>query len=186
MRYPLLLPTVIACWIAIVAAQAQTNPTPGMGPTSPLGANNAPLGANASVSDGIPLGSTGINTPGISPLIMPCPNTSSNTAFDGGGSAQSNNCGPTSTASGNSAATSMSGAGPINSGAPGSLTTSGVVGANIPLGATDLGIPGESQVTPVPGVTPCLQSVTPSQPATPSPGSSAGIGFTSSTVNGGC
>jgi hypothetical protein len=54
-----------------------------------------------------------------------------------------------------------------------------VVGSGITLGATDLGTPGESQTTPVPTATPCLQSMT-------SQGSSTGSGPTASTVNGGC
>src|SRR6202789_2041081 len=111
MRYPFFM--AICYWIGIVAAQAQTSPTPGMGPTSPLGAPstaNSPLDSSSSGLGGIPLGSTEINTSGVSPLIMPCPGTSSNAAFDGGGSAQSNNCGSSSS---NTAATSMSGGGMV-------------------------------------------------------------------------
>jgi hypothetical protein len=178
MRYPLLLLAATAWWIGIVAAQAQTTTTPGMGPTSPLGApsaNNSSLGSNSSNLGGIPLGSTEINTPGVSPLIMPCPNASSNSAFDGGGSTLSNNCGSTASNNNGSGAASMSGAGGTVSGPNGPA-----IGSNIPLGATDLGIPGESQTTAVPSVTPCLQSVAPSQE------SSTGSGLTPATVNGGC
>jgi hypothetical protein len=179
MRYPLFLLAAIGCWIGIVAAQAQTTTTPGMGPTSPLGApssGDSSFNSSSSGLGGIPLGSTEINTPGVSPLMMPCPNTSSNSAFDGGGSGLSNNCG--SASSNNNGLAAMSGAGGAASGGP--VMGSGVVGSNIPLGATDLGIPGESQTTAVPGVTPCLPSMAPSQ------GSSTGSGLTASTINGGC
>ena len=181
MRYPLFLLAAIGCWIGIVAAQTQTTTTPGMGPTSPLG---APSSGNSSLNSpglgGIPLGSTEINTPGVSPLMMPCPNTSSNSAFDGGGSGLSNNCGSASSNNNGSSAAAMSGAGGTIPGSNGPVTGSGVVGSNIPLGATDLGLPGESQTTGVPTVTPCLPSMAPSQ------GSSTGSGLTASTVNGGC
>jgi hypothetical protein len=49
-----------------------------------------------------------------------------------------------------------------------------VVGSGIPLGATDLGIPGESQTTAVPG--PC------SSPQ----GMSNSVGSTSSALTGSC
>jgi hypothetical protein len=175
MRYPLLLLAAIGCWIGIVAAQAQTTTTPGMGPTSPLG---APSSGNSSFSSsglgGIPLGSTEINTPGVSPLMMPCPNTNSNSAFDGGGSGLSSNCGSTSFNN------SGSGAGGTVSGSNGPVTGPDVVGSGIPLGATDLGTPGESQTTTMPTVPPCLPSMTPSQ------GAPTGSGLTASTINGGC
>jgi hypothetical protein len=175
MRYPFFPLAAIGCWIAITAVQAQTTTTPGMGPTSPLSVPSSGDSSNSSNPGGIPLGSTEINTPGVSPLIMPCPNTSSNSAFDGGGSSLSNNCGSTSANNNGSGAASMSGAGGATS-----ITGSGVVGSGVPLGATDLGTPGESQTTTVPSVTPCLQSMPPTQ------GSSTGSGLTSSTINGGC
>jgi hypothetical protein len=74
----------------------------------------------------------------------------------------------------------MSGAGGTVSGLGGPVMGSGVVGSGVPLGATDLGTPGESQTTAVPSVTPCLQSMPPPQ------GSSTGSGLTASTINGGC
>jgi hypothetical protein len=179
MRYPLLLAALgcCVCWIGIAAAQAQTTTTPGMGPTSPLNVPSADSSSSNSTSSGlggIPLGSTEINTPGVSPLIMPCPSASSNAAFDGGGSNQSNNCGSGASTTSASNAPSTSGAGGMSPGSSGS-----VVGSGITLGATDLGTPGESQTTPVPTATPCLQSMT-------SQGSSTGSGPTASTVNGGC
>lgn len=180
MRHPFLL-AAIAWWIGIVAAQAQTNVTPGMGPTSPLGvptADSSSLNSNSSNLGGIPLGATGINTPGVSPLIMPCPNASSNAAFDGGGSALSNNCGSGSATNNGSGVASTSSAGDLNSGSAGSGSGNP---SSIPLGATNLATPGESQTTAVPGVSPCLPSVNPSQ------GSSTVSGPTSSAaVNGGC
>src|ERR1700690_326660 len=140
MRYPFLLLPAIGSWIAIAAAQAQTNATPGMRPTSPLGApstDSSSLNSNSSGLGGIPLGSTEINTPGVSPLIMPCPSASSNAAFDGGGSNLSRSCNSGASNTGASGAASMSGAGGTMSGS--------VVGSGIALGATDLGTPGESQ-----------------------------------------
>jgi hypothetical protein len=175
MRYSLLLAALgcCICWSGIAAAQAQTTTTPGMGPTSPMSVPSADSSSsNSSGLGGIPLGSTEINTPGVSPLIMPCPSASSNAAFDGGGSNQSNNCGSGTSTTSASSAGSTSGAGGMMTGSSGS-----VVGSGIALGATDLGTPGESQTTPVPSVTPCLQSMT-------SQGSS--YGPTASTVNGGC
>jgi hypothetical protein len=176
MRYPLLL-AAFSCWIGVAAAQAQTT-TPGMGATSPLNvpsANNSSSNSTSPGLGGIPLGSTEINTPGVSPLIMPCPNASSNAAFDGGGSTLSNNCGSGTSNTGAAGAASMSGVGGAMPGSPGS-----VVGSGIPLGATDLGTPGESQTTAVPSVSPCLPSMAPSQ------GSPTGSHLTASTINGGC
>ena len=175
MRYPFLL-AALSCWIGVAVAQAQTT-TPGMGATSPLNVPSADSSLSNSTSSGlggIPLGSTEINTPGVSPLMMPCPNAGSNAAFDGGGSGLSNNCGSGASNTGASGAGSMSGAGGMMTG------SSSVVGSGIGLGATDLGTPGESQTTAVPSVTPCLPSMASSQ------GSSTGSGLTASTINGGC
>ena len=173
MRYPLLLAALgcCVCWIGIAATRAQTT-TPGMGATSPLSVPSADNSSSNSTSfglGGIPLGSTEINTPGVSPLIMPCPNASSSAAFDGGGSNLSNNCGSGTPNTATSGAGSMAGVGGAMPGSSGS-----VVGSGIPLGATDLGIPGESQTTAVPG--PC------SSPQ----GTSNSVGSTSSAVTGGC
>jgi hypothetical protein len=169
MLYSLLL-VALGWWIGIAAAQAQTT-TPGMGPTSPVSVPSAESSSSNSTSSGlgIPLGSTEINTPGVSPLIMPCPNASSNGAFDGGGSSLSNNCGSGASTTGASGAASMSG---VGGAMPGSSES--VVGSGIPLGATDLGIPGESQTTAVPG--PC------SSPQ----GMSNSVGSTSSALTGSC
>jgi hypothetical protein len=179
MRYPLLLAALgcCVCWIGIAAAQAQTTTTPGMGPTSPMSVPSADGSSSNSTYSGlggIPLGSTEIDTPGVSPLIMPCPSANANAAFDGGGSNQANNCGSSTSTTSASSAGSTSGAGGMMTGSSGS-----VVGSGIALGATDLGTPGESQTTPAPSVTPCLQSMT-------SQGSSTGSGPTASSVNGGC
>jgi hypothetical protein len=180
MRVPLWLLAVIVWEIGSVAAQAQTTTTSGMGPTSPLdvpSANNSPSASTSSGLANIPLGSTEINTPGVSPLVIPCPTTNSNAAFDGGGSSLSTNCSLASSNNGGVGAASKSGVGGTNSGP--SVAGTSVVGSNIPLGATTLATPGESQTTAVPGVAPCLPQVNATQ-------SSTGSGRSSSTVNGGC
>jgi hypothetical protein len=94
MRNKLALAAILATiiWsIGGVAAFAQAGPTTGMGSTSPLGTLSEP--STSSGGSGIPLGATELNTPGISPLAMPCPNTTSNGAFDGGGSTVGTACG---------------------------------------------------------------------------------------------
>ena len=132
-------------WLTSAAAIAQTTvpgapPSPGMLATSPLNPQSTrPVG--------IPLGSTEVATPGISPLnpaqdMTNCP-TSANSAspgalFDGGGLA-----GNSSSACAGSAAASS----PLSS-----PTTVGRVG--IPLGATELGGAGISPSVPVPSPAP--------------------------------
>jgi hypothetical protein len=152
-------------WLAgVAAASAQANQTPGMGITSPLGT----LSDSSSPSGTIPLGATELNPPGLSPLVMPCPNTVSNAQFDGGGSSLSSGCGSATANSsfGGSAAASNS-----------STLTSGLMagsnnGSGIPLGATDLGTPGESQniVIPNMSVAPCSSSTSGTSMITPSNG----------------
>lgn len=181
MRVPLWPVAIIVWMIGCVAAKAQSTVTPGMGPTSPLGspsANNSPAGSTSPGVGNIPLGSTEINTPGVSPLIMPCPSANSNAAFDGGGSSLSTNCNSGSASNAVVGTASNSGAGGTTSGPTGG--SSSVVGAGIPLGATTLATPGESQTTAVPVVAPCLPQVNPTQT------SSSGSGLASSAVNGGC
>src|SRR5580658_2317132 len=143
-------------WFAsVAAASAQANPTPGMGATSPLGTTLSDP-SSTSTSGGIPLGAIELNPTGLSPLQMPCPNTTANAAFDGGGSTASSACG--------SATTSASFGTSTPSGSTASimgLTAGSTDNSGIPLGTTDLGTPGESQVIAVPNVpvTPC-QSTT--------------------------
>jgi len=157
-------------WFAgVTAAGAQAGPNPGMGATSPLGTMLSEP-SSASGSSGIPLGATEVDTPGISPLQMPCPNMSSNSAFDGGGSTASSACGSATTSSSSGISTA--------SGSTAS-TLGSTSGSGIPMGATDLGTPGESQNLVVPNV-----SVTPCPATTTSPqGTSMTSGIASA---GGC
>ena len=95
-------------WLAgIAAACAQASPTPGMGTTSPLGTTLSEP-SSSSTSGGIPLGATELSPPGLSPLQMPCPNVTSNAAFDGGGSTASSACGSAATGSSPAASTASS------------------------------------------------------------------------------
>jgi hypothetical protein len=148
--------------IGVASACAQTAPTSGMGATSPLG--TAP-----SNSSTIPLGATELSQPGISPLVMPCPSTTSNSAFDGGGSTA---CG-SDTANPSAASTASS----SNGSTPG-LTTGSAAGSGIPLGVTDLGTPGESQNVPVaaPSVSPCSSATTGTANSTNSNGMASASG----------
>ena len=132
-------------WLASAAAIAQTT-VPGM-PPSPGMLATSPLNPQSTRPVGIPLGSTEIATPGISPLnpaqgTTGCP-TSANSAspgalFDGGGLS-----GNPSTACAGSAA------------APSPLSSPMTVGrVGIPLGATELGGAGISPSVPVPSPVP--------------------------------
>jgi len=126
---------------AQASALPNTQPSPGVGATSPF---NAGSGQRA----GIPLGSTEIATPGIAPVI-PSQNMgagacsdlgnarSSSALFDGGGLSGSSSL---SCAGGGNAPPAAS-----------SLSSAGRVG--IPLGATELGNTGISPLSPVPGPT---------------------------------
>lgn len=131
-------------WLVSAAAIAQTT-VPGMQPPAGMLATS-PLNPQSTRPVGIPLGSTEIATPGISPITPAQSATgcagSSNTAstgalFDGGGlsSGSAANC------AGNSVAAS-----PLPS-----TSTLGRVG--IPLGATEIGGAGISPSVPVPGPT---------------------------------
>lgn len=130
-------------WLIPAAVNAQmtlptTRPPVGMSATSPLN-----LGSTR--PEGIPLGSTEIATPGVSPItpsqaMTNCPlsgNTGSSGAlFDGGGlsGSQSLGCSDGTT---------------TQSALPPSTSTVGRVG--IPLGSTELGGAGISPSLPVPG-----------------------------------
>ena len=130
-------------WLMPAAANAQmtsptTQPSVGMSATSPLN-----LGSTR--PEGIPLGSTEIATPGISPInpslgMTNCPVSgstgSSSALFDGGGLA------------GNSSLSCQSGT-MAPSASPPPTSTVGRVG--IPLGSTELGGAGTSPFVPVPG-----------------------------------
>jgi hypothetical protein len=145
---PIILLLLALSLIGPAAAYAQTSSTSGMGATSPLGSTSSGMSSpDASV---IPLGATELDVRGISP-IMSCPGTSSNNAFDGGGvDVLSPGC-----SSGSQATTGLSGAA-SNPTTPG-LGMGGSSGSNIPLGATGLATPGESQQVNVPStsVPPC-------------------------------
>src|SRR3984885_2654546 len=134
---------------SVAAASAQASQPPGMGITSPLGMTPSD---SFSSSGAIPLGATELNPPGLSPLVMPCPNTASNAQFDGGGASISSGCGST-TANGSSGGSTASNSNTLTSG----LTAGSSNGSGIPLGATDLGTPGESQNILIPNmsVAPC-------------------------------
>jgi hypothetical protein len=156
---------VMVWLIGVASACAQTAPTSGMGATSPLG--TAP-----SSSSTIPLGATELSQPGISPLVMPCPSATSNSAFDGGGSTLSTACG-SNTANPSASTTASS----SNGSTPG-LTTGSAAGSGIPLAATDLGTPGESQNVPVPtpSVSPCSSATTGTPNSTNSNGMASASG----------
>ncbi len=150
-RYGMMHPVVVVAtgilWLVSATAIAQTTPTtvPGMQPSTGMLATS-PLNPQSTRPVDIPLGSTEITTPGISPInpaqaAMGCTGsgnaTSNGALFDGGGLAgtTSANC------SGSSVAAS-----PLPS-----TSTVGRVG--IPLGATEIGGAGISPTVPVPGPT---------------------------------
>jgi len=156
-------------WLAsVAAASAQASPTSGMGATSPLGTTLSDP-SSASSSSGIPLGATELNPPGLSPLQMPCPNTTSNTAFDGGGATASSACGSSTTSSSSGTSTASSSTGSSLGLLTGSSSSSG-----IPLGAVDLGTPGESQDIAIPNVSvsPCPSTTSSTQGTSMMTGSS--------------
>jgi hypothetical protein len=131
-------------WLVPGAAIAQTT-MPGMQPPAGMLATS-PLNPQSTRPVGIPLGSTEIATPGISPInpaqsMMGCTGSgdaaSTGALFDGGGlsGTSSTNC------AGSTAAVS-------------SLPSTSTVGrVGIPLGATEIGGAGISPSVPVPGPT---------------------------------
>ncbi|MGY3036999.1 hypothetical protein ACVIIV_006169 [Bradyrhizobium sp. USDA 4354] len=139
------LGAALAIWLIPVAANAQTTlpttqPPVGMSATSPLN-------LSSTRPEGIPLGSTEIATPGISPInpsqgMTNCAVSgnggSSGALFDGGGLSGSSSLGcPNGTTT--------------QSPLPPSTSMVGRVG--IPLGSTELGGGGISPSVPVPGPT---------------------------------
>jgi hypothetical protein len=134
------------------AACAQGSPTSGMGVTSPL--NTTSPTSQPFDSSGIALGATELNIIGISPMVTPCTATSSNSQFDGGGGGTTLAvCGS------NTSANSFTGSSTSVLNGP---MMGAVGGSNIPLAATDLGTPGESQNVGVPGL-----SIAPCSPMAP-------------------
>jgi hypothetical protein len=131
-------------WLVPAAAIAQTT-VPGMQPPTGMLATS-PLNPQSTRPVGIPLGSTEITTPGISPInpaqsTMGCAGSgdaaSTGALFDGGGlsGGSSTNC------AGSTAAVS-------------SLPSTATVGrVGIPLGATEIGGAGISPSVPVAGPT---------------------------------
>src|ERR1700691_3808038 len=158
--------SAMALLASVAAAGAQGSPTPGMGITLPLGTT---LSDSSSPSGTIPLGATELNPPGLSPLIMPCPNSASNAQFDGGGSSLSSGCG---SATANSSSGTSTTSNPTSTTSVSGLTTGSTNGSGIPLGATDLGTPGESQNIFIPNmsVAPCPSSTSGTSMITPSNG----------------
>ena len=145
--YPGVMLATGILWLVSAAAIAQTTPmtVPGMQPSTGMLATS-PLDPQSTRPVGIPLGSTEIATPGISPInpaqgAMGCASsgntTSTGALFDGGG------------LSGTSS-TNCAGSGVAASPLP-STSTVGRVG--IPLGATEIGGAGISPTVPVPGPT---------------------------------
>lgn len=144
LMHPAAMLATSVLWLVSTAAIAQTT-MPGTQPPAGMLATS-PLNPQSTRPVGIPLGSTEIATPGISP-INPAPNTtacagsgnasSSGALFDGGGlsGTSSTNC-PGSTA------------------AVSSLPSTSTVGrVGIPLGSTEIGGAGISPSVPVPGPT---------------------------------
>jgi hypothetical protein len=131
-------------WLVPAAAVAQTM-VPGMQPPAGMLATS-PLNPQSTRPVGIPLGSTEIATPGVSPInrsqaMTNCTGAgnaaSSGALFDGGGlsGGSSTNC-----------------AGSAVAASP--LPSTSIVGrVGIPLGATEIGGAGISPPVPVPGPT---------------------------------
>lgn len=113
------------------AAFAQTGPMPGMGATSPLGSMNfnAPSGLV-----GIPLGSTGLDPGGTSPLPGSAQCTSgaiSGGGFDGGGASLGS-------ANGSSCSTGAASGTPANTPAAGIQVPGSANSNTIPLASVEL------------------------------------------------
>src|SRR5229473_1822156 len=158
------LPALFACNVAMAQVSGMASPTPTLSATSPLG-----IGVGSSVPPtGIPLGSTEIASPGISPqpaystgtIAMPGSGTSCSTlgtspsgmygstaTYDGGGMAMGTTTSPT--------------------------TPGGAARTGLPLGSTEIGNLGVSSgaVVPTPSVLPTIGSapLVPTVPAVTSP-----------------
>ena len=138
------------CFLRALSPPARGNHTPGMGITSPLGMTPSD---SSSSSGGIPLGATELSPPGLSPLVMPCPNTASNCPvrwwrLDG--------ILPVAAQPRRTVHPEVRRR-PARTRLTSGLTAGSSDGSGIPLGATDLGTPGESQNIAVPNVSvsPC-------------------------------
>src|SRR5216684_629534 len=176
MRYSLIaavLPALLVSNVAMAQVSGMASPTPTMGATSPLG-----IATGSSVSPtGIPLGSTEIASPGVSPMpanstgtiAMPGSSTACSTlgtspsgmfgstaSFDGGGTAVGAATPATAATSG---ATAMSGtsmsSGISSSSTPTSTsptTPGGGARTGIPLGSFEIGNLGVSSAAAVPTI----------------------------------
>src|SRR5258705_6967468 len=146
MRFSLIgaiLPALVVCNAAAAQVSGMASPKPTMGATSPLG-----LGTGSAVSQtGIPLGSTEIASPGVSPaptvtgtIAMPSSGTTCSTlgtspssmfgstaSFDGGGMAAGSAAPATAATSGMSTSSGMSATSGMST-TSGMLETSGVSG----------------------------------------------------------
>ncbi len=138
------LPALFACNVAMAQVSGMASPTPTLSATSPLG-----IGVGSSVPPtGIPLGSTEIASPGISPqpaystgtIAMPGSGTSCSTlgtspsgmygstaTYDGGGMAMGTTTSPTSPTSGISTSSGLSATSGLST-TSGMLETSGMSG----------------------------------------------------------
>src|SRR6266849_5120222 len=146
MRFSLIaaiLPALVVCNAATAQVSGMASPTPTMGATSPLG-----IGTGSAVSQtGIPLGSTEIASPGVSPaptvtgtIAMPSSGTTCSTlgtspssmfgstaSFDGGGMAAGSAAPATAATSGMSTSSGMSATSGMST-TSGMLETSGMSG----------------------------------------------------------
>src|SRR6266849_1466064 len=167
------LQTKFVCNVAMAQVSGMAGPTPTIGATSPLG-----IGAGSSVSQtGIPLGSTEIASPGISPsptgvtgtIAMPGSGTTCSTlgtspssmfgstaSFDGGGMGVGTAAPATAATSGSSTSSGMSATSGVS-------TTSGMLDTS---GSSGMCGSGSSSVT---------SSSTPTSPTVPGDGARTGI-----------
>jgi len=136
----------LICLIPAVAHAQMALPTTQLPAQAPVGMTaTSPLNLGSTRPEGIPLGSTEIATPGVSPLnpmqdMTNCPASgnagSSGTLFDGGGLSGGSSSGCPSDTTTSSALLPQT-------------STVGRVG--IPLGSTEIGGAGISPTVPVPG-----------------------------------
>src|SRR4030081_859134 len=159
-----IFPTLLVCNVATAQVSGMASPTPSIGATSPLG-----LGTGSTVSPtGIPLGSTEIASPGVSPapgdatgtIAMPSSSTAcsiigtapssmfgSTASFDGGGMAMGTSAPATAATSGTMATSGMSTS-------SGMSATSGMLGTSGMSGMCGSGSSSISSSTPTSPTTP--------------------------------
>jgi hypothetical protein len=165
-----MLATLSVCNTASAQVGGMGTPTPRIGATSPLGMGLGMAPGSPIAATGIPLGSTELASPGVSPPLagtlgmtgtgMTCPAigsaspgmSGSSTIYDGGGMAMGTGAPlPGSTATSGTCGTSTV----TSSNPPSSVVTppGGVARAGIPLGSVEIGNAGVSAapVVPTPG-----------------------------------